>query len=282
MNPFSRIGSFANSLLKALENLNDAVRAADKRHWNESDRNQPVPVEVRLQEDLQRQRDTEQRQQTTIQKVIATGTVVAAIGAWFYAGIAYKQWKDTGKQMRIDERAWVQYRTERDQKIEVSANAPVTFHLLVKNIGKTVARHLDGSIFVEKLDITESPNFEREAGTGSEIRAGVLFPNDVWPNQIVEWVKVDPVTRTASPVIPTEEDAADWKADKFYFAVYGTLAYSDIFGFRHRTGFCMTFIDHPLPPEKRGLPTRRCIEKMNEVDNSDEENGPTNDWTPTP
>jgi len=279
---FSRIGTFANSLVHALENLSDAVRAAEESHWNERKGNDPIPVEIRLEKNLKSEHDTEQRKQTRIQTSIALATAFAALGAWVYAGIAYKQWKDAGKQMRIDQRAWVQYRTERDQKIEVSPGAPVVFNMLIKNIGKTVARHLDGSIFVEKLKISESPNFERKEGTGSEIRVSVLFPYDVWPNATIRWVKGDPITRTAAPVIPSEEDAADWKADKFYFAVYGSLAYSDIFGYRHRTSFCMSFIDHPLPLGSGGLPVRRCIEKMNDVDNGDEESGPTNDWTPTP
>jgi hypothetical protein len=92
----------------------------------------------------------------------------------------------------------------------------VIFKMLAKNTGKTAARRLSGVVIVERLKIGQSPHVEDRNGTGSEVLAGVLFPDDIWPNLIIRWIRGDPTAKTTSVVNPTAEDVSDWKAGKFY------------------------------------------------------------------
>lgn len=65
---------------------------------------------------------------------------------------------------------------------------------------------------------------------------------------------------------------------KVLFAVYGLISYSDVFGGRHWTKFCIPFADHPMPQEQVIIPMKKCIEQHNDVGEKDDPE-PNKNWT---
>jgi len=106
--------------------------------------------------------------------------VLGFLGVAFYAYITYGEWQEMQtqtstqnmcvqevrkqtiemeKQMRVDQRAWVEMRPT-VQAATVVQGKPMAIGVLIRNIGKTVARNIDTTIVVEKLAPNQSPSFD--------------------------------------------------------------------------------------------------------------------------
>ena len=140
------------SIPKILQDLTSSIRDAAESNRNESDRNQPSPVEVRLPENLERQRRSEQYQQATIQKVIAGATVFAALGAWVYAGISYRQLQALKDQTTYAERAWVNVIVDISGPLEYKEDgAHIPVAIRGQNLGRGPASDVQILPFVTNL-----------------------------------------------------------------------------------------------------------------------------------
>jgi hypothetical protein len=126
---------------------------------------------------------------------------------------------------RLDQRAWVGPIGMTMHPI--STDKPITATVAIGNSGKTFALDVNSTVWIyaSNTALTQLPH-SRE---GLLISPMVLFPNQQ-------------ITFTPNlPGHPTQIDVDALTSKKVFVYLYGDIAYSDVFGSRHRTEFCGIF-----------------------------------------
>jgi hypothetical protein len=142
--------------------------------------------------------------------------------------------------MTVDQRSWVGPKGFVVLNPPVEANKPIEIGMEYSNFGKTpaidVTGYADPAFVISEAKLDFSRWFEPLT-----LNHSVLFPGSV--NHIVRTVPKDlpgyPAT-APNPGIP-EPVFSDLVAEKSFIYLYGTLDYTDIFGFQHWTHFCVRY-----------------------------------------
>jgi hypothetical protein len=228
-----------------------SIRAEEaKAEWNQIQKaySQATEHESEGNVDMAAKREIGEWIRNNANPVIALFTIVIAAIAIIQAFI-YKAQLD---EMRIDQRAWVAAKFINLAGPTVGQILPAP--LIVGNIGKTVAKNLDGWIYFRPVPISTTIDLSDPAtlkpssvASGEPIpawthyAAGVLYPNDIGP--VVGAALVNTPTGKTSPV-PTVWDGIlqdKWDKGDIYLAIDGKITYEDAGGIKHWTTFCYTY-----------------------------------------
>jgi hypothetical protein len=241
--PFSRLFSLAEEFLKALQNLESAVRGAAKAEQQRGEFNQQVSAEIRFAEQVEREQNAVQQKQIRIQLLIAVCTAVASIAAAISAGISLWQLQEMRQQTVEANRAWLAPETPIFSR-EPVIGAPVMIAFPSRNVGHEPALDMKMSVF---FDTTPAPkdwnmaNLKRvEDGTCSahppSDYLGVIFPVPDH-DAVIE--------------IPSSQNGVVWSQDldnnKVVLRVRGCISYRS-FGVLRLSWFCYAFAPGPTVP----------------------------------
>jgi hypothetical protein len=168
--------------------------------------------------------------------------IAGITSAIIYAGITYFQWKESGRNFRIDERAWIKIQFVRDGKdapeiIVPTDGSPLRAQYIASNAGKTYAKNVTvearlivlpaaSSVPVEVL-IPQKPTLDAITWHGG------IFPGD--KSAAVNVIRSDGQGR---PIATAQSDIDGIHSGALYVSVYGLAIYDDVFGHKHWTKFC--------------------------------------------
>jgi hypothetical protein len=157
---------------------------------------------------------------------------------------AIYQYRITANQldvMRNDERAWVEFRSlfkkadDGTPIFQVAARETVNYPAQVINTGKTPAKNIVASIFVEIVNASEGPHLsyidDLPTHSHARVTSGILFPNTDSKWTIVRVDNGIPSPATVNEVIALQSNTA-------FVVAYGIITYDDVFNEHHWTRFC--------------------------------------------
>lgn len=165
--------------------------------------------------------------QITIAKWLNWITAFGAAGAIIYAGITYRQWRDSNRNFSVTQRAWIKVDAGFPDK-----EPPVYGVVMrVENVGKIVARnvHLIGRLEYDPADV--GPNLGLHDVAATDITYGLVFPADHhdYPMQFTD--------NKAKPRALNSDELKQLALGNAYLSLFGIVAYEDEFG-KHWTKFC--------------------------------------------
>lgn len=171
------------------------------------------------------------------------------------------------RQTRIDERPWIKFKLRdwdlnsvppKGAQLTLTANRPFVVPVEFVNIGKTTALNVEGGVIVKLVQMGQEPSMPTAKETvvmkGEPMPKGhgtprvrVIFPFEsgtVYPG---EFASVD--ARRMKPIgngkmadeLVSQDEIAGFAQGRKYFVVWGEVHYSDIFGTRHWTRFCVAY-----------------------------------------
>jgi hypothetical protein len=181
--------------------------------------------------------------------VIAVFTIVIAAAAILQVCVYRSQltW------LRIDERAWLAVKFT--PFYGPAVNNKVLAPILTMNIGKTVAKDVEGWIFFRPvpiattIDLSEYKRVEPSSLPSGEpipawttFKTGVIFPSDQLPTPQVAIAKT-PTGSDKPEAFTWDQPSQDqWLRGDIYLAVHGKITYKDAAGNPHWTTFCNVFM----------------------------------------
>jgi hypothetical protein len=148
------------------------------------------------------------------------------------------------RQMRQDQRPWIQLSLIPGDKITYTENSPLTAHLRITNTGKTAARHVAMFILLEYVKNGSEPTLPKL--TDKKVRqynvmvAGILFPNtpqDIQISGVSTKISTLKEKRSEPPPL-TRSEHDDLASGKAYIGIDGFVRYDDVFNVKHWTTFC--------------------------------------------
>ncbi len=132
--------------------------------------------------------------------------------------------------MRLEQRAWVKV----EHKLQPTAeNKPLVADIVIKNTGKTPAKHIAANFRVQIVRKTDSP--EMESGFNFHHVSGILHPDTSLTNNVPMMRETQSIT---NPTLLTKADLAKVESGEAYIAVFGRVTYSDVYGVSHWVNFC--------------------------------------------
>ncbi|HMD78250.1 MAG TPA: hypothetical protein VKG86_12855 [Terracidiphilus sp.] len=156
-------------------------------------------------------------------------------------------------EMRIDERAWlaVKFTPFPPPSLGSMVSAPA----FVMNVGKTVAKDIDGWVYFRAvpigvtIDVTEPSTIKKSSLASGEpipawalFRTGVIYPNDPVPLSQAAMVNTPPGQSVPQPLVWDQPLQDQWNRGEIYLALNGKFAYKDATGVPHWTTFCSVFV----------------------------------------
>lgn len=185
----------------------------------------------------------------TANRIVAAFTVVIA----FATILQWRIYKNQLDEMRIDQRAWFAVEFTAFPPPTTGAQVPVP--LLAMNIGKTVAKNVDGWVFFRPvpistaIDLTEPSTIKPSALPAGEpipawikMETGVVYPNNPVSFPQVVMVRTPVLRNAPEPVIWDSQLQNQWTLGEIYLALHGKFSYDDAAGNPHWTTFCSTFV----------------------------------------
>jgi hypothetical protein len=179
---------------------------------------------------------------TKFEWIIACLTTCAVAVAFFTALFIYNQLDDMRKDQRPWVRAWMDFAPIQVQNPIISG----TMHIL--NSGKTPAKSVNATFFVEKVVNGKEPNLA-DTKPFAKMVSGAKFPNI-------------PADSPLTVYSISQPELGDLNAGRIFFVVYGTVTYTDFFRTQHWTKFCVTWILAP-----GNYTSKKCAE-YDDVDNN--------------
>jgi hypothetical protein len=155
------------------------------------------------------------------------------------------------RQMRQDQRAWLSVRPYwppgKDAKGEVVAtvvqltpDAPLSVPMRITVSGKTAAKKIFATFFVDVVKATDEPNLDGKNPYWWRFSAGLIQPNDP-PNDFLAYrQRAGKGLDTMSKL--TETELRELQSGDAYLVVYGKMWYRDIFNTLHWAKYC-----YPMP-----------------------------------
>lgn len=168
-------------------------------------------------------------------KIMATGTFVIAVATCLYTFFSFQQWGIMGKQMSLDQRAWVGIKNintskfvEGKKTVYLKEGQPFDFEAVIQNVGKTPAR-----ILTTKTYLLHEPSGTKPVMKESAIITSIPKPFTMFPGNEIELRLQVPTGH-----VYTEDQIARFKSGEYVLYYCGMIVYDDIFGKSHRTQFC--------------------------------------------
>lgn len=187
-----------------------------------------------------RQQQTSDRKKARLQTWTAIGTTAAAVFLFVQLLLSNQNLTETRKQTSLS-----RHTAEIDQRASVNvtyafpatlvAGQGIGAKLQLNNTGKTPAKHLFVAYVVELHRSIDSPSLKLGAGQTGEL--GILFPNSP------EAVDAVILTGLGNPRFEkwTAETIRQFNNAETYVAVFGAIAYDDVFNVPHWLKFCRWF-----------------------------------------
>jgi hypothetical protein len=171
---------------------------------------------------------------------ITAGGVVAALATLVFLGA---QVYVSRLQMRMEQRAWL---TITIGEPTLKENEPISAPITLLDSGKTVAKKVEGFLFIVPVAATEAhPSFtaipaqDRGFWIRESIRTGVIAPNSPLTMPVFAVTPTgEPQARTISPLILTPKLREEIDGQRTVLLIYGQVTYRDIFGDEHWYHFC--------------------------------------------
>jgi hypothetical protein len=169
---------------------------------------------------------------------------------------------------QLDQRAWLKVEGEPTKEgkkpdAQLIVGQPVLYPLQVRNMGKTSAKNIDMSIFVDILDALQEVPLGRISNPTDDphghISAGIVFPNEDFKHVVTRPGK------DGQPLPLTDLEATAMNNGKAYLAIYGIVTYDDVFKVHHFTKFC----DYRGTVGASTLKVQSCV-AYNDADNNTE------------
>lgn len=174
-----------------------------------------------------------------------------------YTAAAIWQSYTAHKQLRIEQRPWVEVTTKVDVPFTILINSPLSIPLRLINLGKTPAESLSTSIAVRLVSSGDEPfipSFQFIAPgfpitppgpTGKSFIYPVmnfydamLYPQAPDDFKAIRMRVVQGHDDQVEPELFTFQEAMALKDKKSYVVVFGTVFYRDVWDTIHRTQFC--------------------------------------------
>jgi hypothetical protein len=169
-----------------------------------------------------------------------SGIVGGVVIAW----ATYWQWRDLRQNFEVDQRAWIEYTKKPDvpggvtRTVNITSGQPIYYPFSFKNTGKTPAKNLEMTVFVDVFPALQAPDLNNvdepsKDPIHADITLGVLPANEdtvqvIWRGD----------SATHAPVLATDAEMKMVASGTGYFVVFGIIKYQDIFGVHHWTKFC--------------------------------------------
>jgi hypothetical protein len=151
--------------------------------------------------------------------------------------VMQKSFDESRKNFRLDERAWI---TVSYGKIDLKENEPIYAPTTITNTGKTVAKNIEGFVFVSAVKHDATPDFgpTYTPGVGymrTAVHIGMLAPNSP---SAVPVIAVKREVGGAAPIILTTTLRQEIDSGQSVIMAYGQITYTDIFSTKHWLHFC--------------------------------------------
>jgi hypothetical protein len=188
-------------------------------------------------------------------------------------GAAQDSVKAIQRQMTQDQRPWVSlnlnWPSVKGPKgeplgtlVQVTENEPLSVPVQITNTGKTAARNVHASMFVDVVKTDEEPRLNSSKDRAWKFESGTLFPNT--PSGFLAY-RQEPnknALEAFSVLTPTENQ--ELKNGQAYLSIHGEIKYEDVFRNHHWTKFCFWF---PMTLAPKYYTAQDCA-KYNGVDNN--------------
>jgi len=177
------------------------------------------------------------------------GVVIAAFTACLVVigALQYCNYRSQLEVAKADERPWIKITADPSQP-DISVNSPEFKEAFqVVNTGKSPAKNIDAQFFIEKVNKSDSPQFNGIRCW--RFSTGILFPNV----PAFATFSDSATLLTLSPAEVTEFQHGD-----IYFVVYTTTTYKDAFGDPHWAKFCVAAM--PKAPPYYAYNAKACTD----------------------
>jgi hypothetical protein len=182
------------------------------------------------------------------------------------ADVAVNAFIATRKSSESETRAMV--KLHRNGELQAIPGRILGIPVRVNNIGKTPAKNVIASTYVEIVPKSESPNFsESDILPLFRAEVGDLFPGDFADFDARRMKAKGEVRKEGQTEIwfLSDDEIRRLKAGETYVAIHGKVAYDDIFHVRHWTNFCFWYPFAPVDDYKAS----KCV-RYNTEDSEEE------------
>ena len=151
--------------------------------------------------------------------------------------------------MREDQRPWlavdltgVPTPDGKGATIPLPENMPIIMPLRI-TVTKSVARSVDGNVWVEVLNKSESPHLDSANWLPTRLTAGIYFPNAPRDTDAIRMrIAAGTAEMQFNPLTTAEyRDVTEGRA---WIAVHGNVTYHDASDIPHWTKFCLRWAPH--------------------------------------
>lgn len=154
-------------------------------------------------------------------------------------------------QMRQDQRAWVIVSFGQDRVGNLEINKPISVPINFLNIGKTPATTLHGFFTIRLLRRNERLNFDLP-NCRETITIPALFPGEKNTVPLARVCRNPLLISGFGPTILTQRGMNDLQTGEYTMAMFGQIAYDDVFGRNHWMRVCQ----YTSPTEPNTRPQR--------------------------
>jgi hypothetical protein len=173
----------------------------------------------------------------TKSEAIMAALTVIGLGIAVLTGLIFWRQLDA---MKADQRAWV---VVKPKTVPMAAivNQPLQTVIRLTNTGKTPARNVVASVFVEVVQNGKPINFDYSStrfGPRSQLVTGELFPND---NADMDVIRKRPKQGENEPEneLVNDSEATQLLSGNAYISIHGMVTYDDVFKISHWKTFCI-------------------------------------------
>lgn len=177
------------------------------------------------------------------------------------------------RQMMQDQRPWVSLDLDWPslkspsgepiaKVVQVTENQPLSAPMRISNSGKTAAKNVYATIFIEVVDSKENPHIRSSKAQAWRFEAGALFPNA--PSDFVAYRQEPNRTGLEAMSVLTPTENQELRSGQAYLAIFGRATYDDVFKTPHWTRFCFWL---PMTATPAYYHSQECS-KYNAVDSN--------------
>jgi hypothetical protein len=157
------------------------------------------------------------------------------IVAVFVAGVNYMQWNAMDRSMRLDQRAWIDFKvaTKVSDAVPPATGGKVEVMIVLTNRGKTLARKVYVEAVAQFLHAGEDPDFVYDKRKGF-LSTGIVIPAPEHPEESTLQV----FDSSGKPFHVTQEEREELANQRASIVVFARATYDDIFGSSHWIRTC--------------------------------------------
>lgn len=191
-----------------------------------------------------------------------------------YAIITYCQWRDSNRNFRIDQRAWVHRSIDAkapENRVPLVIGSPLVIPVILANTGKTPAFGVRGYVVLSLLPAGNVPEFLYAPGHPRvAIQVESMYPGT--NSDSIPVVLLGMENGQLSAIKLTEPQITGIATGTMTITIHGRIEYRDIFGRDHWDTFCYTPNMGGITKDGRTVKIQsaqlpRCVEDNNSDNN---------------